>query len=269
MSEPRMTQRIAILWILSVAALASQRLEPARELSFEVATIRPTPPDFRGGRFLTMQGAHQFVARNYTLKFMVTAAYNLPPRAVSGGPAWIDSDRYDILATTPGDARPTVDEQLSMLRTLLADRFKLAFHREQKELPFYELTVAPGGVTLKASTAAPDDTPDLVNRLSPGRVLLPARNATMGQFASMLQRSVLDRHVLDRTGLSGRYDFDLEWTPDDTQFGGQLPPVNIDRPEKPDLFAAMQQQLGLRLRGSRGLVDTIVIDSVERPKDAL
>lgn len=81
----------------------------------------------------------------------------------------------------------------------------------------------------------------------------------------MLQRSVLDRHVLDKTGLSGKYDFDLEWTPDETQFGGLLPPAPATENAKPDLLAALQQQLGLRLRASNGLVDVIVVDRAERP----
>ena len=236
---------------------------PAPEPSFEVATITPTAPDDRSGRFATMQGAHQFIARSYSLKYMVAAAYNVPPRAITGGPAWVDADRYDIRASTPGDARPTTDQQMAMLRTLLRDRFKLAFHRELRELPIYELTVVKRGATLTAS-AAPNEQPELVNRISPGRALLPARNATMTEFAAMLQRSVLDRHVVDKTGLAGRYDFDLEWTYDETQFGGQLPPVT-GTPEKPDLFAALQEQLGLRLQATRGDVETIVIDRVERP----
>lgn len=235
--------------------------------AFEVATIKPTAPDYRGGRFITMQGAHQFVARNYTLKFMVAAAYDLPPRTISGGPEWIDSERYDILAVTPGDVRPSLDQQMLMLRTLLAERFKLTIHREQKALSIYELTVAKNGSRLKESTASPEEPPVLINRVFPGRILLPARNATMMQFASMLQRSVLDRSVLDKTGLSGKYDFDLEWTADDTQFGGQLPTPLPDTPPKPDLFSALQEQLGLRLESARAPVDVIVIDGVERPSE--
>jgi uncharacterized protein (TIGR03435 family) len=114
-----------------------------------------------------------------------------------------------------------LDEQMSMLRKLLADRFKLTFHREQKELSIYALTVAKNGLKLKESTSPPDQPPVLVNRIFPDRALLPARNATMAQFASMMQRAVLDRPVLDKTGLSGKYDFDLEWTPDETQFDGR------------------------------------------------
>lgn len=205
--------------ILCVAALllGSVRLVsqagPEAPVSFDVASVKPSIPGDRSGRFITMQGAHQFVAKNHTLKTLVMAAYNVPATGVVGGPAWLDTDRYDITAATPGENRPTLE----------------------------------------------------VNRLSPGRVELPARSATMAQFASMLQRSVLDRHVLDKTGLSGRYDFDLEWTPDETQFGGQLPPAPAADNATPDLFAALQQQLGLRLQASNGLVDVIVVNYAERP----
>src|SRR5712691_1956026 len=87
--------------------------------AFEVATIKPTPPDWTGGRFIRMQTAHQFVARNHAVKTLLAAAYNLTPRAISGGPAWVDTDHYDILAKTPGDVRPNLDDQMTMLRKLL------------------------------------------------------------------------------------------------------------------------------------------------------
>jgi uncharacterized protein (TIGR03435 family) len=89
----------------------------------------------------------------------------------------------------------------------------------------------------------------------------------MAQLASMMQRAVLDRPVLDKTGLSGKYDFDLEWTPDETQFGGQGPPGAPEIPLKPDLFAALQQQLGLRLEAAKGPVEVLVIERVERPSE--
>jgi uncharacterized protein (TIGR03435 family) len=93
---------------------------------------------------------------------------------------------------------------------------------------------------------------------------LAARDATMGEFAWVMQRSALDRPVLDKTGLLGRYDFDLEWLPDETQFSGNVPKGNPDHP-KPDLLTAMQQELGLRLEATRGPIEAIVIDHVERP----
>jgi uncharacterized protein (TIGR03435 family) len=198
---------------------------------------------------------------------MIGAAYDLPLQLISGGPVWVESDPYDIDAVTPGEARPTNDAQMSMLRNLLADRFKLALHRDRKDLPLYELTVARSGAKLQQSTTPPEDPPVLVNRVFPNRIELPARNASMQQFASMLQRAVLDRPVVDKKGITAKYDFDLEWTPDDTQLNGAFPPISPDAPRKPDLFAALQQQLGLRLQASRGPVEVIVIDRVDRPSD--
>jgi len=251
--------------MISVLSLGLLLFASAQQAAFEVATIKPTPPDFRG-RYSTMQGAQKFIARGYTLKFMVATAYNLPPRLVSGGPDWIETVAYDIDAATPG-ARPTIDEQMAMLRSLLSERFNLTFHREQKEMQVYELTVAKDGSRLRESAAPAEEVPLLVNRVFPGRIELPARNVTMPQFAAMMQRTVFDRPVLDKTGLAGRYDFDLEWMPDDAQFGGMIPPPNADTPQRPDLYAAMQQQLGLRLQATRGMVDVIVIDRVDRPSE--
>jgi uncharacterized protein (TIGR03435 family) len=111
------------------------------EPSFEAAAIKPTPPDFRA-RYITMLGAHQFQAKGYTLKALISAAYSLPPRAVSGRPDWTDVERYDILAATPGEARPSVDQQMAMVRALLVERFGLKFHTEPKEFSAYLLTVA-------------------------------------------------------------------------------------------------------------------------------
>jgi uncharacterized protein (TIGR03435 family) len=269
-----MMRRVALMLILGLTMTAvvvppllkSQAQEIQGEPSFEVAAIKPTSPDERG-RYMRMQGAHQFLAKGYTLRFLVSAAYNLPPRAISGGPDWVDLKRYDILAATPGEVRPTVDEQMAMLRTLLSDRFKFAFHTQPREFPVYVLTVAKGGIKLKESTT-PEEQPMVVATVFPGeKIFLPARNATMAQLAGMLQRAVLDRPVVDKTGLPSKYDFDLEWTPDDSQFGGNLPPVLPQNAVKPDLFAALEQQLGLRLESSRAAIDAIVIDSVQKPSE--
>jgi uncharacterized protein (TIGR03435 family) len=231
--------------------------------AFEVATIRPANTDTKG-RYLIMQGTHRFVGKYYTLNLLIAAAYDLNPREISGGPGWVDSDHFDILAVTPGDVRPTHEEQMSMLRTLLSDRFKLTFHREQKVFSIYQLELASSGPKIKPSTAAPDDPPALISTVYPQRIVLPARNATMSDLTSLLQRAVLDRPVVDKTGLSGRYDFDLTWAPDETQFGGEVPIAPSDAPSPP-LFTAMQEQLGLRLEATRGPVDALVIDTAEKP----
>ncbi len=183
---------------------------------------------------------------------------------ISGGPAWIDSDHYDIVALTPGDTRPSRPQQMAMLRTLLSDRFKLTFHREQKDFSIYELEVATGGPKLKESTAPATDPAELISTVYPQRMHLPARNATMGDFASLLQRALLDRPVVDKTGLTARYDFDLDWAPDETQFGGEVPVAAADAPSPP-FFTAIEQQLGLKVEATKGPVEAMVVDAAQQP----
>jgi len=249
-----MSRAIALAFV-SVALLAQ---------SFEVATIKPADPESRG-RYITMQSAHQFYAKNHSVRTLVMAAYNLHARAVAGGPAWIDNDRFDIQAVTPGVARPTYDQQMAMLRQLLADRFHLTFHREPKEMSVYAIVAAKNGPQLQPSTTPIEKAPVLAITITPDHVEFPARHATVGQLASVLQRAALDRPVVDRTGLTGVYDFDLAWTPDDSQFPGLHLAEPADGRPKPDLFAAFQQQLGLKLEATKAPVDILVIDRAERP----
>jgi uncharacterized protein (TIGR03435 family) len=257
--------RSALTLTLAICCVFAQRLVFSE---FEVASIKTTPSDWRGGRWIRMQSVHQFAARNHTLKTLLAAAFNVSPQAISGGPSWVDSDRYDILAKTPGEALPNLNEQMAMLRKLLTDRFTLTFHRESRELPIFALTVARGGSKLKESTASPDAPPEgpppLIFMVAPDLIRLPGRSATIAELASVMQRVALDKPVVDRTGLPAKYDFDLEWTPDETQFGGAFP-GSSDASAKPGLFAAIQQQLGLRLEATKGPVDVLVIDHVEHP----
>ena len=126
---------------------------PAGGRAFEVATVKPVDPQSKASRYIVMQGNNRFVAKYYTLKLLIAAAYEVSPVVISGGPAWIESDHYDIVALTPGEARPPRDEQMAMLQALLADRFKLRFHREERTFSLYELDVARSGAKLKQSTA--------------------------------------------------------------------------------------------------------------------
>lgn len=236
----------------------------AASLAFEVATIKPVPPDTKSGRYIIMQGKDRFVAKHYTLKLMIAAAYDVSPKAISGGPAWMDSDHFDIAALTPGTDRPSRDEQMAMLRNLIVERFQLTTHREQKELSIYQLEIARGGPKLQASAEAPSEPAALISTVYPDRIHMPARNATMAEFASILQRAVLDRPVVDKTGLTGRYDFDLDWAPDETQFGGEIPTARSDAPSPP-FFTAIEQQIGLRIEATKGPVMALVVDSAQPP----
>lgn len=238
---------------------------PSSKQSFEVATIKPVENGPKTPRFIKLEGRNRFVVRDYNLKLLIAAAYNMNPKTISGGPDWIESDYYDIQALAPGQTSPNRDAQMAMLRQLLEDRFKLTFHREPKEFSIYALEVTRDGSKLKPSDLGPAD-PSSVGpgMVYPQKIVMPARNATMGDFAALLQRAVLDRPVVDMTGLTGRYDFSLEWAPDETQFGGELPAASEDAPSPP-LFQAVQQQLGLKLDARKGPVAAIVIDRVEHP----
>lgn len=231
---------------------------------FEVATIKQVESAAKSGRFIKMQGVNRFIEKDYTLKLLIAAAYDLSPRTIIGGPGWINSEHFDIQAVTPGDVRPTHDEQMSMLRSLLDERFKLRSHREPKEFSIYVLELAKGGPKLK-STAHAEEPPVMGPAVVyPQRIVLPARNAKVAELASILQRAILDRPVMDQTGLSGRYDFDLEWAPDETQFGGEVPTASATAPSPP-LFQAVEQELGLRLRATKGPVAALVVDKAEQP----
>ncbi|HEV2620096.1 MAG TPA: TIGR03435 family protein [Acidobacteriaceae bacterium] len=231
--------------------------------AFEVATIKPADAGPKASRYLIMKGSDHFVARDYTLKSLIAAAYDLNPKAISGGPSWVESNAYDILATTPGDTRPARDVQMSMLRALLAERFALTFHREPRVFSIYAIELAASGAKLK-----PTATPDAAPSVGPAtvfrdHVVLPGRNASVADLATLFQRAILDRPVVDRTGLTGHYDFDLDWAPDTSQFDGSLSAPDTT-PSAP-LFTAIQQQLGLRLTPTKGPVSALIIDQAQPP----
>ena len=132
---------------ISTSSVLAQSAPPRPKFdSFEVATIKPVESEAKSGRYIKMDGTNRFVEKDYTLKLLIAAAYDLNPRTISGGPDWVDSDHYDILAVTPGEVRPDHDEQMSMLRNLLTERVNLKFHREPKVFSIYELQVAKDGL---------------------------------------------------------------------------------------------------------------------------
>jgi uncharacterized protein (TIGR03435 family) len=253
--------------ILCVSFIHAQPPAPRPTFdTFEVATIKPVESTAKSPRYITMQGPHRFIEKDYTLKLLIAAAYDLNARTISGGPAWVETDHFDITAVTGGDVQPTHAEQMSMLRSLLADRFQLAFHREPREFSIYSLELAnpKSRSRLKPSTVPADQAPSLISMVYPQKVVLPARNATMGDFASLLQRAILDRPVVDHTRLAGHFDFDLEWAPDDSQFGGDVKPASDDSPSA-SFFTAVQEQLGLKLVATKGPVSALVIDKADEP----
>ncbi len=161
----------------------------------------------------------------------------------------------------------------SLIQKLVVDRFQLKFHQEKKELAVYTITVTKTGSKITKSDADPNTLPGLFFGRAPQGTNLNVRNATMAEVAGVLQGAVLDKPVVDQTGLPGKYDFTVKFTPDATQMTGFGPPppapagaAAADPADAfPDLFTAFQQQLGLKLESTKAPADVLVIDKVEKP----
>jgi uncharacterized protein (TIGR03435 family) len=247
---------------LAAVAQAPQVARPKFD-AFEVATVKPVDADAKAGRMFRMDGTHRWVATNFTLQALIALGYDMNPRTISGGPEWMDAQRFTIEAVTPGDVAPTRMEQMQMLRALLVERFALKFHRQDKDMPIYALSLAKGGSKLKAA-ATPDDPPKIVGIVYPDRIEVPARSVTMDDFVAMLQRATLDKPTVNKTGLTGKYDFDLKFAQDESQYGGQVGAAQ-ENTQSPPLFTAVQEQLGLKLEATRGTVSTMVVDGAVKP----
>jgi uncharacterized protein (TIGR03435 family) len=281
-------RQIYIQCVLAGAVLAAaapaQGQQPAPSPTFEVATVKPNADGPGKMQTVTRPGG-VFVAVNTPLRLLIADAYiGAQPGAIDrivGGPEWVQSARYDINAKAAREFRPTPPgppaEMLLMIRALLEDRFTLKVHREPREIPAYELVVArPGAAGLRKSGVDCDAlfAAGQVTRPEPGirprcgltngpvgpgdGIGLIAGAFSMTQFAQFLQR--VGRPVIDKTGLTGRYDFDLAFAP----LGPPTAGVPAD-PSRPTIFIALEEQLGLKLQSTNGPLDVIVIDSIEPP----
>ena len=234
--------------------------------AFEVATIKPSDPN-RPGKVFTVRG-QEVVTINTTISDILTMAYDLHPKQIVGGPSWLESDKYDLTGKPDVPGQPNVAQIKAMIQKLLADRVQLKFHREKRDLNVYVLTVGKTGAKFSKSERDPNSLPGLF--FGPPLVTLNVTNATLGDVASLLQSSVLDKPVVDQTSLTEKYDFRLRFTPEQGQMqglGGAPPPQPENADAPPDIFTAMQQQLGLKLESTKAPADVIVIDHIERPSE--
>lgn len=270
--------------LLAAASLpAASGQAPAAE-QFEVASIKAnTSGD--GKQLIQMLPGGRFVATNVTLQQLIRNAYQLQEFQVTGGPAWIGRDRFDVVAKADGGS----SRAPLMLRALLVERFGLATHIDAKEMSIYALVLAKsdgslgpqlkrsgsdceesdaGGRGRSGDAPAPGNRSTCAMRAMPGTIL--AGGATLTELADGLS-TVLDRVVQNRTGLPDQFAFTLRWTPDQIPPGYDrkaramgLPPID---PEGPSLFTAVREQLGLKLDSQKGPVDILVVDRAERPKE--
>lgn len=212
--------------------------------------------------------------RVVTLKMLMATAYRVQQFQISGGPGWIDSDRFDVEGKAD-DLNASFEQLRLMLQSLLEDRFQLKLHRETREASVYTLVVAKDGPRIKLSSdqTSPDLNGPVPAGAGPGRGAirigagsLIGNAATLALFSRMLSQR-LDRMVIDKTGLTGRYDFQLKWTPDGWESnqdpaGNPLPSTNV---LGASVFTAIQEQMGLKLAAARSPVEVLVVDHAERP----
>jgi uncharacterized protein (TIGR03435 family) len=234
---------------------------------FEVATIKPSKPGTRG-KGIGFDG-HKFIARNFDLYDLISFAYGLHTKQIIGAQDWFDKDLFDIDGTPDVAGKPSMQQMELMMQKLLPDRFGLKFHHEQRKLAAYIITVAAGGPRITKTKFGPND-PQAFFFRSFGD--LTVGNMTIKEFGTWFQGSVMDRPVVDHTGLTDRYDFHLKWTPDDSQFaqwrssnGPVQPPAGDDPNAPPSLWTAIQEQLGLKMESGQAMDDVIVIDHVDHP----
>ncbi|MBV8907179.1 MAG: TIGR03435 family protein [Acidobacteriia bacterium] len=291
--------------ILAQSTVAGRGEQP-RPSEFEVASLKPNPGcanNLRGGNLSPSPGRLEMTW--VTLQSLIQSAYgtfgdgvtvNTQPLHMEGGPSWMRADFYSLSAKADGPVRT---EMLAgpMLQTFLAERFHLKVHNETREMPVYVLTLAKGGLKVQPLAEGACTPIDLTHPPAPpkpgelrpklcgammigpahnGEMMIEVQGSTMTQFAQRLSGRV-DRTVFDKTGIGGKFNFHLEFTPDPQMPGQQLPPSLRPDPGNPtplspsdsgpNLFTALEEQLGLKLQSDKGPVEVLVIDHVERPTE--
>ena len=254
---------VAGLVAAAPGAYGQQSATGAPRLVFDVATIRPSG-DMSAHESMNVLPGGRFEA-TLSVRSLIERAYDIRDFQLARGSKWLD-DKYEIVAKSdetadPSNLKPEEEDQLferegQRLQALLADRFQLKFHRTTKELAVYALVVAKGGPKLNAPN------PSERHRLYTQRAgRLACYSASMAEFADELNEIVEGRLVVDRTGLTGKYDFSLRWTPDALLEAR----AGAGDASGPSLFTALEEQLGLKLKPAKAPVEVLVIDRVERP----
>jgi uncharacterized protein (TIGR03435 family) len=236
---------------------------------FEVATIKPNKTGNNRRSFMYNQIGMSM--EGVPVQMMLKETFNVSEDRILGVPNWVKTDRFDVEAKVSSADAPkidhlTIEQRRFMLQSLLAERFNLKYHHETKELPVYTLVIAKGGLKVKQNPAGGEHEQSGI-RMS-GRGDFEGMNANMNVLCHVLsEQPELSHTIIDKTGLTGSFDFHLQWTPSDSGPAG--PDGNsssgISDSDKPSLFTALQEQLGLKLESQKGPVDVIVIDHIDPP----
>ena len=222
---------------------------------FDVSTVRPSSADPASSSGITT-GHGRIHGENVTLKRCIMGAYGVGQHQIVGGPDWMDSEHFDIQAKVD---QPIDDDVLMvMLQGLLADRFKLALHRETRTASAYVLEVDKKGSKLEKAEGGDSDTTTSTGKT--GRITMSIKNTDMDAFSKILAR--MDLPVVNNTQLKGLFNFTLHWTPDTAT------PSKHEAADDVSIFTALREQLGLRLRSAKAPVEVLVIDHLEKPSES-
>jgi uncharacterized protein (TIGR03435 family) len=234
-------------------AQAAPRMAKGAHPSFEVAAIRLSDPDSHK-QGIDADG-HRMMLQGETVTSMVMFAYGVHKKQIADGPGWMSNDKYDVDGVADVDGEPDLKQMQEMLQKLLAERFGLKFHRDNREMTYFAITVAKGGAKMAKAEDA-EATPDQSGNGSPKQMNMKFTSNSMSDFALGMQY-FLDKPAVNETGLEGRYDFSLKWMPDELGTSEENGP--------PGMFTAIQEQLGLKLEAKKGMVEVLVVDSLGRP----
>ena len=225
--------------------------------SFAVATIKPHDPNYPRRQSWGFAG-DRVIIQNQTVARMMMYAYSVNPHQLVNLPEWAETTAFDVEGTTDTPGQPSLHQQQELLQKLLADRFGLKLHRERRPLNVYAIQIAKGGPKLTPA-AHPDAEPGQRGTQQGAELCNKMTSHGMNDFVLDMQFFIPDRPLVDQTGLTGRYDINLCYTPDELQ--------NADSNTAPGLFTAMQDQLGLKLVPTKAPIEVFVIDAVERPSE--
>jgi len=244
----------ATAWAIPESPPPARAMAADAGLAFEVSTIKPAAPD--RGLSIHVNPSGLLTTTNCSVFELIKYAYDLNPKQISGGPGWVEDEKYDITAKPEIAGSPSTKQLKGMIRGLLAERFGLTSHFEQKEMQVYAIMQSKDGARIAEETSLPAGLPEFAGSGPRG---FNVKNATIADFAGILQALVLDRPVVDQTGLgTKRYNFVLRWTP--AALTAEAAP---DAP--PDIFTAVQQQLGLKFESVKAPAQVMVMDRIERP----
>lgn len=260
-----------ISWAVALFAMGiafGQAFAPRGDLKFEVGTVKPTPPNAPDGGVRPAPGGRRYVGTGLPLRSYLYVAYQVKEEQITGGPAWVDKERYDLNAEAEKPA--SIEDLHIMLQNILTEKFKLKFHFEQKEMQAYVLTVdkgAPKNLRVKERTPGSDFILDMAAE-QPFHQKWNAHCVSLNFFTWRLA-GWQDRPVINQTGLDGCFDFEFRFTQDlpvGMQDGQIVNGVPLDT-SGPNVYQALQNQLGLKMEARRAPVETMVIDHVERPTE--